>query len=94
MNQDLIALYKADPRQKKKLVKGLQSLDKVVAFVGDGDNDELAVKKADVGFAMGVIGSDDCKEAADVIILDDRLNGVVNSILWGRNQILSMRKFL
>ena len=52
------------------------------------------MKKADVGFAMGVIGSDDCKEAADVIILDDRLNGVVNSILWGRNQILSMRKFL
>jgi len=84
MNQDLIALYKAEPRQKKKLVKRLQSLDKVVAFVGDGDNDELAVKKADVGFAMGVIASDDCKEAADVIILDDSLNGVVNSILWGR----------
>ena len=69
--KDLKVLARATPEDKFILVTGLIDLNNVVAVTGDGSNDGPALKRADVGFAMGIAGSDVAKEAADIILLDD-----------------------
>merc|ERR550517_780103 len=81
------------PRHKVRIVAALQSHGLIVAMTGDGVNDGVAVKRADVGIAMG--GSTDvCKEAADVILLDDDFSTILSAIEEGKSIFINIRNFL
>ncbi|KAA6383368.1 MAG: putative Plasma membrane calcium-transporting ATPase 3, partial [Streblomastix strix] len=90
----LQVLARSSPIDKHALVTGLQKLDHVVAVTGDGTNDAPALSKADVGFAMGITGTEVAKDAADIIITDDNFASIVKAVMWGRNVYDSIRKFL
>lgn len=79
---------------KYALILGLRKLNHIVAVTGDGTNDAKALSRADVGFAMGIMGTDIAKDAADIIILDDNFASIVNSVKWGRNIFDNIRKFI
>ncbi|KAI4803230.1 hypothetical protein KUCAC02_006783 [Chaenocephalus aceratus] len=95
----LRVLARSSPTDKHTLVKGIIDstvLEKrqVVAVTGDGTNDGPALKKADVGFAMGIAGTDVAKEASDIILTDDNFSSIVKAVMWGRNVYDSISKFL
>lgn len=90
----LKVLARSTPEDKYALVSGLKELGKVVAVTGDGTNDAPALKKADVGFAMGIAGTEVAKDSSDIIILDDNFSSIVTAIKWGRNIYTNVRKFL
>ena len=94
ISKDLKVLARSTPEDKYTLVTGLKQLGHVVAVTGDGTNDAPALKKADVGFAMGIAGTEVAKEAAGIIILDDNFNSIVTAVKWGRNIFDCIRKFL
>ncbi|KAJ3587052.1 hypothetical protein NHX12_013442, partial [Muraenolepis orangiensis] len=95
----LRVLARSSPTDKYTLVKGIiesTALEQrqVVAVTGDGTNDGPALKKADVGFAMGIAGTDVAKEASDIILTDDNFSSIVKAVMWGRNVYDSISKFL
>lgn len=81
------------PQDKSRLVRISEGLGLVTGMTGDGVNDAPALKKADVGFAMGS-GSEVCKEAGDIVILDDNFLSITKAILFGRTIFKSIRKFI
>lgn len=96
---DLRVLARSSPQDKYTLVKGIidskcSTSREVVAVTGDGTNDGPALKKADVGFAMGISGTDVAKEASDIILTDDNFTSIVKAVMWGRNVYDSIAKFL
>ncbi|XP_063725899.1 plasma membrane calcium-transporting ATPase 2-like isoform X3 [Symsagittifera roscoffensis] len=95
----LRVLARSSPTDKHTLVKGiidseLPGASEVVAVTGDGTNDGPALKKADVGFAMGIAGTDVAKEASDIILTDDNFTSIVRAVMWGRNVYDGIAKFL
>lgn len=90
----LRVLARSSPDDKYLLATGLKELDNVVAMTGDGSNDAPALKKADIGFAMGISGTDVAKDASGIILLDDNFKSIVTAMKWGRNIFDCIRKFL
>ncbi|KAJ1558791.1 Calcium-transporting ATPase 10, plasma membrane-type, partial [Cladochytrium tenue] len=90
----LQVLARSSPSDKHTLVSLLKDMGEVVAVTGDGTNDAPALKEADVGFAMGISGTQIARNASDIVLLDDNFVSLVQSIRWGRNVLNSVRKFL
>ncbi len=87
-------MARSRPEDKYALVTGLKERGEVVAVTGDGTNDAPALKKADVGFAMGIAGTEVARESAAIILLDDNFNSIVKAVMWGRNVYDCIRKFI
>lgn len=90
----LQVLARSSPTDKQLLVGRLKELGEVVAVTGDGTNDAPALKMADIGFSMGICGTEVAIAASDVVLLDDNFASIVKAALWGRNIFNAIRKFL
>ena len=90
----LQVLARSSPDDKRSLVKHLREMGETVAVTGDGTNDAPALKTADVGFSMGIAGTEVAKEASAIILMDDNFASIVKAIMWGRAVNDSVKKFL
>ncbi len=87
-------LARSRPHDKYRLVSLLKQAGEVVAVTGDGTNDAPALRKADVGIAMGKSGTEVAKEASDVVLLDDNFSTIMKGVVWGRSLRANIQKFL
>jgi len=91
---DLQVLARSSPEDKRILVKRLKALGETVAVTGDGTNDGPALKTADVGFSMGIAGTEVAKEASSIVLMDDNFASIVKALEWGRTINDAVKKFL
>jgi len=91
---NLRILARALPADKYRMVELLQSRNHVVAMTGDGTNDAPALKKADVGLAMGMSGTEVAKEASKIVLLDDAFSTIVRGVMWGRALYENIQRFI
>ncbi|KAI3750311.1 hypothetical protein L2E82_20945 [Cichorium intybus] len=87
-------MARSSPTDKLKLVEHLRGLSEVVAVTGDGTNDAPALHESDIGFAMGIAGTEVAKEQADVIVMDDDFATIVKVAKWGRAVYINIQKFV
>lgn len=90
----LRVVARSSPEDKRLLVKTLKEMGDIVAVTGDGTNDAPALKLADVGFSMGISGTEVAREASDIILMTDDFGAIVNAIKWGRCVSVSIKKFI
>lgn len=90
----LQVLARSSPEDKRILVTRLKALGEIVAVTGDGTNDAPALKAANIGFSMGISGTEVAKEASAIVLMDDNFSSIITALMWGRAVNDAVQKFL